>query len=139
MMDVEVLSVSVDSVFVHKVWSENELAKMNEEAVPYPMVSDQTGSIGRMYGVYEDEVGVDARSRFFIDPDGNIQGYEVQAPPIGRNMDEAIRQLQALQMVRKAQGKEVAPAGWKPGKETLKPGEDLVGNVWKEWKPSDAR
>jgi len=47
---------------------------------------------------------------------------------------ESFRQVQAFQLVRESKGKEATPSGWKPGKMTLKPGPDLVGNVWKEWK-----
>lgn len=137
-MDVEVLSVSVDSVFVHKMWNDHELSKMINKDIPFAMLSDQSGDIGKMYGIYDDEAGVETRGRFIIDPDGIVQGYEVLTPPVGRNVMESIRQVKAFQLVRKTKGAEVAPAGWKPGKTTLKPGPDLVGNVWKEWKVSEA-
>lgn len=106
--------------------------------IPFPMLSDQSGSIGKKYGIYDEEAGVETRGRFLIDPDGIIQGFEVLTPPVGRNISETIRQVQAFQMVRKSKGTEAAPAGWKPGKKTLKPNPDLVGNVWQEWKVSEA-
>ena len=134
----EVLSVSVDSVFVHKMWNDNELSKMVEGGIPYPMLSDQGGKIGSLYGVYDEDAGVEMRGRFIIDPDGVIQGFEVLTPPVGRNVSESFRQLQAFQLVRNAKGTEATPSGWKPGKKTLKPNTALVGNVWKEWKVSDA-
>ncbi len=137
-LGVEVLSVSVDSVFVHKVWNDHELSKMVNKDIPYPMLSDQGGDIGKMYGVYDEDNGVETRGRFIIDPDGIVQGFEVLTPPVGRNVMETIRQVKAFQLVRETKGGEVAPAGWKPGKKTLKPGPDLVGNVWKEWKVSEA-
>ncbi len=56
----------------------------------------------------------------------------------GRNVSELIRQVKAFQHVRNSGGTEVTPSGWKPGKKTLKPGPDLVGNVWKEWKVQEA-
>jgi len=126
--------VSVDSMFVHKVWNEEELSKMVEGGVPFPMLSDSGGKVGMVYGIYDEEVGVETRGRFLIDPDGVIQGYEVLTPPVGRNVAEAIRQVQAFQLVRESKGTEATPSGWKPGKLTLKPGPALVGNVWKEWK-----
>jgi peroxiredoxin (alkyl hydroperoxide reductase subunit C) len=135
---VEVLSVSVDSVFVHKMWNDYELSKMVEGGVPFPMLSDSGGSVGQVYGVYDKEEGVETRGRFLIDPDGNIQAYEVLTPPVGRNVSEALRQIQAYQLVRESQGTLATPSGWKPGKPTLKPGVDLVGQVWKEWKTSMA-
>jgi peroxiredoxin (alkyl hydroperoxide reductase subunit C) len=91
-----------------------------------------------MYGIYDEEGGVETRGRFLIDPDGIVQGFEVLTPPVGRNVSETLRQVQAFQLVREAKGAEATPSGWKPGKKTLKPGPDLVGNVWKEWKVSEA-
>ncbi|MBB5171942.1 peroxiredoxin (alkyl hydroperoxide reductase subunit C) [Texcoconibacillus texcoconensis] len=135
---VDVLSVSVDSVFVHKIWNDNELSKMVNKDVPFPMLSDQNGSIGKMYGVYDEESGVETRGRFIIDPDGILQGFEVLTPPVGRNVEETIRQIKAFQHVRGSEGTEVTPAGWKPNKKTLKPGTELVGNVWKEWGVNEA-
>lgn len=103
------------------------------------MVSDQGGKIGRLYGVYDEASGVDFRGRFIIDPDGIVQAYEVMTPPVGRNVNEGIRQIQAFQLVRATQGGEVTPSGWKPGKTTLNPGIELVGNVWKKWKVAEAQ
>jgi len=132
-LGVKVIAISTNSHFVHKVWQEEELSKMVDGGFPYPMVSDGTGSIGRMYGVYDEEGGVDIRGRFLIDPDGIIQAMEILTPTVGRNFSELARQVKAYQHVR-ATG-EVTPAGWQPGKTTLKPGPDLVGKVWKVWKP----
>lgn len=137
-LDVEVLAVSVDSIFVHKVWEERELMKMNENGVPYPMLSDQNGSIGRLYSVYDEENLVNNRGNFLIDPDGILQGIEILAEPVGRSVSETIRKIRALQHVRESKGEEVIPCGWRPGKQTLKPGKELVGNVWKEWKVDEA-
>ena len=135
-MGVEVLSMSVDSVFVHKMWDDNELSKMVDGGIPFPMLSDGGGKVGPIYGVYDEDAGVETRGRFIIDPDGVVQGYEVLTPPVGRNVSETIRQIQAFQLVRETEGKEATPAGWKPGKLTLKPGPDLVGKVWEVWNPS---
>ncbi len=135
-MGVEVLSVSTDSRFSHKIWQEAELSKMVEKGVPYPMLSDPGGAIGKVYGVYDEAAAVDLRGRFLIDPDGIIQAMEVVTPPVGRHVGELIRQIKAFQHVR-ATG-EVTPAGWKPGKPTLKPGPELVGMVWQCWKPEMA-
>lgn len=128
----------MDSVFVHKMWNDHELAKMINKDIPFLMLSDQDGSIGKMYGIYDGDSGVETRGRFIIDPDGNIQGYEVLTPPVGRNVSESIRQVKAFQLVRASQGTEATPSGWKPGKQTLKPEPALVGNVWKVWKVSEA-
>jgi peroxiredoxin (alkyl hydroperoxide reductase subunit C) len=135
-LGVEVISVSVDSVFVHKMWNDHELAKMVEGGIPFHMASDAAGNVGTIYGVYDEGAGVELRGRFIIDPDGVIQGMEVLTPPVGRRLAETIRQVQAFQHVRESKGTEATPAGWEPGKPTLKPGPSLVGNVWEEWKPS---
>lgn len=134
-LGVEVISVSVDSQFVHKVWNDQELSKMAEKDVPFHMASDGPGNVGKIYGVYDEAAGVELRGRFIIDPDGVIQGMEVLTPPVGRKLEETIRQIQAYQHVRKTGGAEVCPAGWEPGKKVLKPGPALVANVWKEWSP----
>lgn len=135
-LGVELLSMSVDSVFVHKMWNDTELSKMVEGGVPFPMLSDAGGKVGTVYGVYDEAAGVDTRGRFIIDPDGVVQGYEVLTPPVGRNVAETIRQIQAFQLVRESKGTQATPSGWRPGKMTLKPGPDLVGKVWEIWNPS---
>jgi len=121
-------------MFVHKVWNEYEITKMVPGGVPFPMLSDPGGKIGTLYGVYDEENGIDVRGRFIIDPDGIIQGFEILTPPVGRNVLETLRQIQAFQHVRATQGTEATPSGWKPGKPTLKPGPELVGKVWEVWK-----
>jgi peroxiredoxin (alkyl hydroperoxide reductase subunit C) len=130
--------MSVDSVFVHKMWNDNELSKMVKGGVPFPMLTDAGGKVGSVYGIYDEDAGVETRGRFLIDPDGVIQGYEVLTPPVGRNVSETLRQIQAFQLVRKSKGAEATPSGWKPGKMTLKPGPDLVGRVWEVWKTDNA-
>ena len=135
-LGVEVISISVDSVFVHKMWNDHELSRMVEGGVPFHMGSDSAGNVGKIYGVYDEGAGVELRGRFIIDPDGVIQAMEVLTPPVGRRLAESIRQVQAFQHVRETKGAEATPAGWEPGKPTLKPGPDLVGKVWDVWKPS---
>ncbi|MCL4799269.1 MAG: redoxin domain-containing protein [Burkholderiales bacterium] len=135
-LGIEVISVSVDSHFVHKMWNDGELSKMVEGGVPFHMASDQAGNVGRAYGCWDETQGIEMRGRFIIDPDGVIQAMEVLTPPVGRKVAETVRQVQAFQHVRDTGGKEAMPAGWEPGKPTLKPGPDLVGNVWKVWNPS---
>ncbi len=130
--------MSIDSMFTHKMWNDDELARMVEGGVPFPMLSDAGGKVGTVYGVYDEEAGVESRGRFIIDPDGVVQGYEVLTPPVGRNVNETLRQVQAFQLVRASKGGEATPSGWRPGKETLKPGIDLVGKVWQVWKTDQA-
>lgn len=126
--------MSVDSIFVHKMWNDHELSKMVKGGVPFAMLSDAGGVIGMNYGVYSPELGVETRGRFLIDPDGILQGFEVLTPPVGRNVSETLRQIQAFQLIRETKGAEATPSGWRPGKMTLKPGPELVGKVWEVWK-----
>jgi alkyl hydroperoxide reductase subunit AhpC len=135
-LGVQVLSVSTDSHFTHKIWQEEELSKMVEGGVPFPMLSDQGGRIGKVYGVHDEDAGVNIRGRFLIDPDGIVQAMEVLTPSVGRNVSELTRQVQAFKHVRETG--EATPSGWTPGKATLKPGPDLVGKVWEVWKPEMA-
>lgn len=132
-LGVEFLAMSTDSRFVHKVWDENELSKMVSGGIPFPMLSDPAGKIGEVYGVYDEEAGVDIRGRFIIDPDFVVRGVEILTPEVGRNPEELLRQIKAFQHVRSTG--EVTPSGWQPGKTTLKPSPELVGRVWEVWKP----
>jgi len=125
--------MSTDSRFVHQIWQREELAKMADGGVPFPMLSDAGGRIGEAYDVYDEAAGVDIRGRFIIDPDFVIRAMEVLTPEVGRNPEELIRQVKAFQHVV-ATG-EVTPSGWQPGEKTLTPGPDLVGKVWEAWKP----
>lgn len=132
-LGVVVLAVSTDSRFSHKIWQEQELSKMVDGGVPFPMLSDAGGRIGAVYGVYDEAAGVDIRGRFIIDPDFVIRAMEVLTPEVGRNPAELMRQIKAYQHVVKTG--EVTPSGWNPGDKTLTPGPELVGKVWTQWKP----
>jgi len=132
-LGVVVLAMSTDSRFVHKIWQEEELSKMIDGGVPFPMLSDAGGRVGQAYGIYDEAAGVDIRGRFIIDPDFVVRAMEVLTPEVGRNPDELLRQIKAFQHV--VETGEVTPSGWQPGDTTLTPGPDLVGKVWEVWKP----
>ncbi len=85
--------MSIDSMFVHKMWDDHELSKMVDGGVPFPMLSDAGGKVGKLFGVYNEGAGVENRGRFIIDPDGVIQAMEVLTPPVGRRIAESIRQI----------------------------------------------
>jgi peroxiredoxin (alkyl hydroperoxide reductase subunit C) len=136
---VDVLAISVDSNYSHKVWQEVELSKMVDGGIPYPMVSDPSGKIGDLYGVYDEVKGVDVRGRFLIDPEGIVQAMEVLTPPVGRNVAEVLRQLRAFQHHQRTG--ELMPSGWQPGKAVLPPETETLtraGHVWEIWKPEMA-
>jgi alkyl hydroperoxide reductase subunit AhpC len=132
-LGVEVLALSTDSRFVHKIWQEQELSKMVKGGVPFPMLADAGGRIGDVYGVYDEAAGVNLRGRFIIDPDMIVRAIEILTADVGRNPDEMVRQIKAFQHVR-ATG-QVTPSGWQPGQPALTPGPSLVGKVWEVWKP----
>ena len=73
--------MSIDSMYVHKMWDDNELSKMVHGGVPFPMLSDAGGRVGQVFGIYDEDAGVETRGRFIIDPEGIVQGYEVLTPP----------------------------------------------------------
>ncbi|MBI4140790.1 redoxin domain-containing protein [Candidatus Woesearchaeota archaeon] len=121
----EVLSISTDTVFVHKAWHDQSPAI---KKIQFPMVADPTGTICKEYGTYIDDQGLSLRGSFIIDPDGVLRAFELQDNSIGRSAEELLRKLQAARFVREHNG-EVCPANWKPGKPTLKPGLHLVGKI----------
>lgn len=121
----EVISVSTDTVFVHKAWHDNSptIAK-----IKFPMLADPTGAVCKAYGTYIEDEGLSLRGTFIIDPEGVLKAFELHDNSIGRSADELIRKIQAAQYVAQHKG-EVCPMNWKPGKPTLKPGLDLVGKI----------
>lgn len=124
-LGVEVLSISTDTVFVHKAWHDNS---STIKKIQYPMLADPTGKVCRAYGTYIEDEGLALRGTFLIDPDGILKAFEIHDNSIGRNTKELIRKIQAANFVRE-HGDKVCPASWTPGKETLKPGLDLVGKI----------
>lgn len=127
--------MSVDSVYTHKAWEEHELADMLEGGMPWPMLSDMGGRVGRAYGMYDDEAGVEVRGYYLIDPDGIVQASSAIASSIGHDVDEILRQIEAIQY--SIETGEATPEGWQPGMPTLQPGVDLVGKVNTVWQPRD--
>lgn len=124
-LEAEILSISTDTAFVHKAWSDHS---ETIKKIRYPMVADPSGKICRAYGTYIPEEGLSWRATFLIDPEGILKAYEIHDNSIGRSSHEIIRKLQAAQFVRK-NGDKVCPMDWEPDKETLTPGLDLVGKI----------
>ncbi len=121
----ELISVSPDTVFVHKAWHDESAAI---KLVDFPMGADPTGNLCRQFGTYMDESGLALRGTFIIDPDGVLKTSEMHDLGIGRSAAETLRKLEAAKFVREF-GDQVCPAGWQPGDATLKPGLDLVGKI----------
>jgi peroxiredoxin (alkyl hydroperoxide reductase subunit C) len=126
------LTISVDTPYVHKAWMDQELRKITDKPVSFPMASDVAGKIGALYGVYDEEACVDQRGCFIIDPDGIVQSVIVSSPQVGRSFDEVFRILLGLAHVRK-HPEEALPCGWLPGDKVLALTPDMVGKIHGVW------
>ena len=114
----EVVAVSTDSWFSHIAWLDTPKAKGGIEGVQYPLVSDFNKKISADYDVLLDG-GMALRGLFLIDKEGIVQHQVVNNLPLGRNVDEALRMVDALQFFE-ANG-EVCPANWNEGDKAMKP------------------
>src|SRR3989338_285315 len=121
----EVLSISTDTVFVHKAWHDTSEAI---KKIKFPMLSDSRRELCSIFGTLIQEEGLSLRGTFVVDPDGVLRIVEINDNSVGRNAKELIRKLQAAKFVRE-HGDKVCPAGWEPGDDTLTPGLDLVGKI----------
>ena len=113
-LGVEILAVSTDTKFSHKRFVETEPLL---EGLKLTMGADPKGDVSRAFGVMIEDEGIALRGRFLINPDGVCVAQEVQAPSVGRNVNEFLRQVRAWQHATKTG--EVCPAGWREGKKTL--------------------
>jgi len=111
--DVEVIGVSIDSHFTHNAWRNTPVNKGGIGPVQYTLAADMSHTIARSYGVEHPEAGVALRGAFIIDRDGVVRSQIVNDLPLGRNMSEIIRLVDALQFTE--QHGEVCPANWKKG------------------------
>jgi peroxiredoxin (alkyl hydroperoxide reductase subunit C) len=88
-----VITISTDTKFVHLAWQKNE---RELQKVKYPMGSDPTGNISRMFGVYDESTGMDLRGTFIISPDGTMLNSEMNFYNMGRNIDELMRKFKVI-------------------------------------------
>ena len=116
-LDTEVIGVSVDSHFSHLAWKNTPRKEGGLGQINYPLVADLNKTISRDYGVLID-AGIALRGLFIINPEGVVQYQVVHDLGIGRNVDETLRVLKALQTVAKTG--EVCPANWAEGGDTMK-------------------
>ena len=120
----EVLGVSVDSKFTHLAWIQTPRNQGGIGDINYPLVSDLKREICQSYNVLNEDGEAD-RGLFIINPKGVIMHSTINKAPVGRNIDETLRILQAYQYVE-SHPDEVCPAGWTPGDKTMK--EDPKGS-----------
>jgi peroxiredoxin (alkyl hydroperoxide reductase subunit C) len=121
----EVIGVSIDSHFSHLAYKNTAIDNGGIGKIIYPLVSDITKDISRSYDVLLNQ-SVALRGTFLIDEDFVIRHQVVNDLPLGRNVDEAIRMVDALEFHQKHG--EVCPANWKPGKATIKPNTEGIKN-----------
>jgi len=116
--DAEVIGVSVDSHFTHLAWKNTSPNQGGIGKIDYPLVADLDKNIARDYGVLVND-SVALRGLFLIDKEGIIRHAVINDLSLGRNVDEALRMLDALQFTEKHG--EVCPANWREGEEAMKP------------------
>ncbi len=127
-LNTEVIGVSVDSKFSHFAWLNTDKSKGGIKGVTYPLVSDINKTIARDYDVLIPSAGVALRGAFLIDGKGVVRHQTVNDLPLGRNVDEFIRLIEALQF-HEEHG-EVCPANWKKGEKTMKPDQEGLENYF---------
>jgi len=127
-MNVEVLAASTDTIFSHRAWTKQE--KLMQD-FPYKMLADHNLETADMYNILDEKTGIAGRGTFIIDPDGIIRGIEVTSWPLGRNSEELIRKIEALQFMSTNPGV-ACPARWKKWAKTLKPSIKMTGKVSEE-------
>lgn len=116
----EVVAASVDSQFSHFAWVETPRNRGGLGKMQIPILSDVTRQLSRDYGVLMDDSGYTLRGLFIIGPTGVIRHATLNDPPVGRNVDEVLRLVQAYQYTD--EHGEVCPSGWTPGAATITPG-----------------
>jgi peroxiredoxin (alkyl hydroperoxide reductase subunit C) len=115
---VELVGCSVDSQFSHAAWLKTPRAKGGIEGVKYPILADIHKTIARSYGTLLEDEGIAFRGLFLIDKEQVVQSVTINNLPIGRNVEEALRVVDALQYFE-SHG-EVCPANWKKGDKGMK-------------------
>lgn len=121
--NVQVFGVSVDSHFSHFAWKNTPVEKGGIGNIQYPLVSDIQHEIVKLYGI-ENSEGLALRASFLIDKEGIVQHQVVNNLGLGRNIDEMLRLIDALQFSE--EHGEVCPAGWEKGQEAIKPSTDGI-------------
>merc|ERR1711937_560887 len=114
-----VVACSTDSHFSHLAWCEKDRKHGGLGQMKIPLLADKNMAISKAYGVLKEDEGLSFRGLFIIDDKGNLRQITINDLPVGRDVDETLRLVQAFQFTD--QHGEVCPAGWRPGKDTMKP------------------
>ena len=127
---VEVVGVSIDSEFTHNAWRNTPTENGGIGSVKYALAADVKHEIAKAYGIEHPEEGVALRGSFLIDKNGVVRHQVVNDLPLGRNIDEMLRMVDALQF-HEEHG-EVCPAQWEKGKEGMKDSPEGVAKYLKQ-------
>ena len=114
----ELLGISVDSVYTHLAWKNTPVNQGGIGNIDFPLVSDMTKKISNDYGVLLED-GVSLRGLFLIDKEGIVRHQLINDLPLGRNVEEALRIVDALQFTE--EHGDVCPANWRPGEDAMTP------------------
>ena len=114
-LNAEIVGVSVDSVHTHLAWQRTPRSQAGVGELAYPLFADLNRKVCKKYGVLRGDVAL--RGVFIIDPEGVVQSSTINNLPVGRNLDEVLRTLQAYQYVQSSGN--VCPANWKQGDEGM--------------------
>jgi peroxiredoxin (alkyl hydroperoxide reductase subunit C) len=123
---VEVVGVSIDSQFTHHAWRNTAVENGGIGQIDFPLVADIQHTIAQAYDVEHPEAGVALRGSFLIDKEGIVRHQVVNDLPLGREVDEMLRLVDALQFTE--EHGEVCPAGWQKGDEGMKPDAEGVAD-----------
>lgn len=127
----QVLGASIDSQFTHLAWQKTPRTEGGLGKVNFPMIADTTHAISRHYGVLKEDDGVAFRGLFLIDKQGVVRHLLINDLPLGRNVDEALRMVDALTHFEK--NGEVCPANWKPGAKSMKTDPEGSKAFFQQW------
>ena len=119
-INTEVFGISVDSQFSHLAWTQTDRKEGGVGELNYPLLSDLKKDISAAYNVLDPDAGIALRGLFIIDKEGIVQHATINNLAFGRNVDETLRTLKAIQHVQ-SHPDEVCPAGWQPGDLTMTP------------------
>lgn len=120
-----VYAISVDSVHAHRAWANTPKNKGGIQGVTYTLLSDMQRTLARAFDVLDEEEGVALRGTFILDKENVIQHASINNLSFGRNIDELVRMIDAIQFVEK-NGDHVCPANWSQGKKTMTPSAEGV-------------
>tara|TARA_A100001011_G_C14134827_1_gene767070 strand:- start:157 stop:762 length:606 start_codon:yes stop_codon:yes gene_type:complete len=128
----EVIGCSVDSKFSHFAWLNTPVEKGGIKGVTYPLVADINKTIATEYDVLVEGEGIAYRGLFIIDPNGVVRHQLVNDLPLGRNVDEALRLIDAIQFYE--ENGEVCPANWSKGKKSMKANSEGLEEFFQDFK-----